>query len=308
MLKSKKLNGSLVSVVILSVLLAFVTTTGLTLAWFSGFDEASENFTLGEAVNVDVTEWDGSEYVTSGAALKIESIGGENETLLPGMVLYPSFAATLSESNTRSLLRAEFIVTANGAANKTVEVATEIDADGEMTLSEVFTYELNQLLNGGTRHVLIPGTTTDYILADATVGTTTYARKVANGWSLVDGWWYYTGVIGDELLTITGTGAGLTVNYTNELDANVNTATTTTQMASINSDAAAVNVPFLTTAFTLPIFLNNDFANATITFELRFEAVQDYLIDPATYEGSATDRVTTSIANARAVFQDIYGA
>ena len=48
----KKLNGSMIAAIVLSVLLIMSVTSGATLAWFGSRDAASASLTMGEAAEV----------------------------------------------------------------------------------------------------------------------------------------------------------------------------------------------------------------------------------------------------------------
>lgn len=104
----KKLNGSMIAAIVLSVLLIMSVTSGATLAWFGSRDAASASLTMGEAIVVTV----GEDYKQGEGELAMnlpipEGAGG----LQPGMSVTPNIKVQLQKSNSNALLRARFITT-----------------------------------------------------------------------------------------------------------------------------------------------------------------------------------------------------
>ena len=102
----KKLNGSMIAAIVLSVLLIMSVTAGATLAWFGSRDSASASLTMGEAIVVTV----GEDYKQGEGELAMnlpvdQATGG----LLPGMTVTPNVKVQLQQSNSNALLRARFI-------------------------------------------------------------------------------------------------------------------------------------------------------------------------------------------------------
>lgn len=102
----KKLNGSMIAAIVLSVLLIMSVTAGATLAWFGSRDAASASLTMGEAIVVTV----GEDYKQGEGKLAMnlpvdQATGG----LLPGMTVTPNVKVQLQQSNSNALLRARFI-------------------------------------------------------------------------------------------------------------------------------------------------------------------------------------------------------
>ncbi len=102
----KKLNGSMIAAIVLSVLLIMSVTAGATLAWFGSRDAASASLTMGEAIVVTI----GEDYKQGEGELAMnlpvdQATGG----LLPGMSVVPNVKVQLQQSNTNALLRARFI-------------------------------------------------------------------------------------------------------------------------------------------------------------------------------------------------------
>lgn len=105
--KLKKLNGSMIAAIVLSVLLIMSVTAGATLAWFASRDSASNSLTMGEAVVVTI----GEDYKQGHNDLAMNipvTTGG----LLPAMSVTPNIKVQLQKSNTNALVRARFITTA----------------------------------------------------------------------------------------------------------------------------------------------------------------------------------------------------
>lgn len=104
----KKLNGSMVAAIVLSVLLIMSITIGSTLAWFASRDSANANLTMGEAVVVTI----GEDYKQGNGALSMAlPVDTATGGLLPGMAITPNIKVQLQKSNTNALLRARFITT-----------------------------------------------------------------------------------------------------------------------------------------------------------------------------------------------------
>lgn len=102
----KKLNGSMIAAIVLSVLLIMSITTGATLAWFASRDSATNSLTMGEAVVVTI----GEDYKQGNGELAMNlPVDKATNGLLPGMSITPNIKVQLQKSNTNALLRARFI-------------------------------------------------------------------------------------------------------------------------------------------------------------------------------------------------------
>ncbi len=102
----KKLNGSMIAAIVLSVLLIMSITTGATLAWFASRDSATNSLTMGEAVVVTI----GEDYKQGNGELAMNlPVDKATKGLLPGMSVTPNIKVQLQKSNTNALLRARFI-------------------------------------------------------------------------------------------------------------------------------------------------------------------------------------------------------
>lgn len=102
----KKLNGSMIAAIVLSVLLIMSVTSGATLAWFGSRDAASASLTMGEAIVVTV----GEDYKQGEGKLAM-SLPVTQGGLVPGMSVTPNIKVQLQKSNTNALVRARFITT-----------------------------------------------------------------------------------------------------------------------------------------------------------------------------------------------------
>ena len=102
----KKLNGSMIAAIVLSVLLIMSITTGATLAWFASRDSATNSLTMGEAVVVTI----GEDYKQGDGELAMNlPVDKATNGLLPGMSVTPNIKVQLQKSNTNALLSARFI-------------------------------------------------------------------------------------------------------------------------------------------------------------------------------------------------------
>ena len=136
----KKLNGSMIAAIVLSVLLIMSVTAGATLAWFASRDNATNTLVMGEAVVVtigeDYKQGDGSLAMT----LPVDPTTGG---LLPGMAITPNVRVHLQESNTNALVRARFITTVEypdgymDAAYEDTEKYPSIATSGKVLADEV---------------------------------------------------------------------------------------------------------------------------------------------------------------------------
>ncbi len=106
--KLKKLNGSMIAAIVLSVLLIMSVTAGATLAWFASRDSATASLTMGEAVVVTI----GEDYRQGDGSLAMTLPVPAGQGLLPGMSITPNIRVHLQKSNTNALVRARFITTA----------------------------------------------------------------------------------------------------------------------------------------------------------------------------------------------------
>lgn len=108
----KKLNGSMIAAIVLSVLLIMSVTSGATLAWFGSRDAASASLTMGEAIVVTV----GEDYKQGEGSLAM-SLPVLQGGLVPGMSVTPNIKVQLQKSNTNALVRARFITTVEYPTN-----------------------------------------------------------------------------------------------------------------------------------------------------------------------------------------------
>ncbi len=109
----KKLNGSMIAAIVLSVLLIMSITMTATLAWFSSRDSGSRTLVMGEAVVVTISDANDNQSYRQGDGQLAMALPVNEETngLLPGMKVQPNIKVQLQGSNTNALLRARFITT-----------------------------------------------------------------------------------------------------------------------------------------------------------------------------------------------------
>ncbi len=111
--KLKKLNGSMIAAIVLSVLLIMSLTAGATLAWFSSRDTGTRTLTMGEAIVVTVSDEDPDKTYRQGAGTLAMALPVDEASngLIPGMSVQPNIKIQLQKSNTNALVRARFITT-----------------------------------------------------------------------------------------------------------------------------------------------------------------------------------------------------
>lgn len=286
MLKSKRFNASMAAVVVLAVMLAIAIATGGTLAWFASQDSADSSFTLGEPVLVEVADSKGA--LTDGK-LNIQIPAAY---LVPGMTLYPSVYADLAQSNTKALLRAKVTVTVEGGDK------TNLDDETLATYAKILFDALDAKAN--------------YWYLDS---------DDEDDYKENTGYFYFVGNGEDYSLVMTAPAKVEPEKSTEaEYDENAagtewngsNTAATKVligdnQIASIDTSKGSARIPFLVRPIMIPKDWDNDIATATVTIEITFEAIQDYLVNPEVIISPDHDNysaVLTTLENAKKVFRD----
>lgn len=111
--KIKKLNGSMIAAIVLSVLLIMSLTAGATLAWFSSRDTGTRTLTMGEAIVVTMSDQSENQNYRQGAGTLAMALPVDEATngLIPGMSVTPNIKVQLAKSNTNAIVRARFITT-----------------------------------------------------------------------------------------------------------------------------------------------------------------------------------------------------
>lgn len=110
----KKVSGSSIAIVILSVLLVIAFTTIGTFAWFASKDSADKTLNMGGAVVVELTNNAGEKKSGTGnLQFTLPEGYTEGDGLLPGMWIHTDAAAKLAQSTTDAFLRAKITVVAS---------------------------------------------------------------------------------------------------------------------------------------------------------------------------------------------------
>ena len=111
--KSKKSKGTTLAIVALSVLLCLSLVFGITAAFFSAGANATGNITLGDPVNVQITQ--------GGAAVTTLTFTG---SAMPGTVYSQPIAVKLPDSTSDAVIRGKLTITNSDTAATNVEAAT----------------------------------------------------------------------------------------------------------------------------------------------------------------------------------------
>ncbi len=144
----KKVGGSSIAIVILSVLLVIAFTTIGTFAWFASKDNASSKLTMGEAVTVDLVQKGEGEDVfeTSNNALKFTIPTGY---LLPGMWIHTDVAAQISKSNSGAYMRFKVTLTDDLGASLGDPMKTQFEKEIARLANINGWYQVTDLQVGG---------------------------------------------------------------------------------------------------------------------------------------------------------------
>lgn len=116
-----RVKGSTIAIIVLSVLLIASIAVGVTLAYFAANTNVAGNVTLGDPVNINITQ--GGSSVTS------LTFSGD---ALPGQVYDQVIGVSIPTNTSNALLRAKLTISNNDGATVNVE-ATTVDAwvDGD---------------------------------------------------------------------------------------------------------------------------------------------------------------------------------
>lgn len=256
-MRAKRISASTIAIIVLSVLLVMSVTVAGTVAWFASLDNAAGNFTLGEPVIVSVTQADSTD--SSELVMTIPS-----NTLLPGMLITPDIAVSLSPSTTATILRARIDTTVTGVEN-------------------------NEALNAYFRGVLTPVINNAWVLNE---DDGWYYFLGAGG---LDARVMVTPAEDSDLVTpefgATNADYGEALLTARSWETNKGD----TVLASVVSGTATKTIPFLIEPFRLPTEITNEYATATIDIIFYVEAVQDFLV----VDGN---NVLPTLTNATGVF------
>lgn len=112
----KRISGSAVAIIVLSIMLIASIAVGVTLAYFTANTSAAGNVSLGDPVNINITQ--GGSSVTS------LTFG---EDALPGQVYDQVIGVSVPTNTSNALLRAKLTITNSDGASVNVE-ATTVDS------------------------------------------------------------------------------------------------------------------------------------------------------------------------------------
>lgn len=238
MYTNKKLGGSTIALVVVSVLLAMSLSLGITLAWFYGVDSGSNNLTFAQAFSVIVDD-------TNGAAGGDFALTTPGTTVIPGQEIGMDIDFTISDTNIPVVLRAAF----------TFSVSNYTPVGEEMTLAA-----LNTALNNAVQaEALANGwffSGTHYYYFGHIAGKT---HIQGSGTAI-------SGAIHDKPYTATTANRSTTATTSMVLSSIYTSGSTQTVMFLDTTDI-----------ITLPYTLTNSIAGATLNISVRVEAVQDLI-------------------------------
>lgn len=131
----KKKNASTVAIITLSVLLGLSLILGLTAAFFSANQTATGDITLGDPVNISITQ--------GGASVEAFTFSG---TAMPGTVYSQPIGVSVPENTSQSVLRCKLTLANSGDATSQPITATTSD---DWTLADDGYYYYNGSVNAG---------------------------------------------------------------------------------------------------------------------------------------------------------------
>lgn len=114
--KSRKMSGSTIAIIVLSILLLAAIGIGATLAYFSANATVAGDITLGDPVTVSITQ--------GGASVSSLTFDGK---ALPGTVYDQSIGISAPANLTTALMRAKLTITNTEGASTTVDATTTSD-------------------------------------------------------------------------------------------------------------------------------------------------------------------------------------
>ena len=108
-----RVKGSTVAIIVLSVLLIASIAVGVTLAYFTANANVAGNVTLGDPVNINITQ--------GGSSVSSLTFGDD---ALPGQVYDQVIGVSVPANTSNALLRAKLTITNTDGASITVEATT----------------------------------------------------------------------------------------------------------------------------------------------------------------------------------------
>ena len=155
--KKRKANGSTLAIVALSVLLALSVVFGMTMAFFSASAGASGKITLGDPVNVNITQ--GGTTVTTITF---------NGLAMPGTTYSQPIGVTLPANTSDAVVRGKLSITNSDEASTNVTAIT----NANWTLGEDDYYYYNGKLSAGQSQEFVTSVTVPKSLTNADANKT----------------------------------------------------------------------------------------------------------------------------------------
>ena len=109
----RKLSGSTIAIITLSILLVATITIGITLAYFTSTATVTGDITLGDPVTISITQ--------GGASATSLTFSGD---ALPGTVFDQAIGVASPADMTEALMRAKLVITNADGATTNVEATT----------------------------------------------------------------------------------------------------------------------------------------------------------------------------------------
>ena len=113
-IKQKRNSGSTIAIVALSILLGLSVIFGVTAAFFSASGSANGNITLGDPVNIDITQ--------GGASVTALTFSG---TAMPGTVYDQVIGISIPADSSDCVVRGKLTITNNDGSSVNVEATTD---------------------------------------------------------------------------------------------------------------------------------------------------------------------------------------
>lgn len=111
--KKRKVNSSLIAIIVLSVLLVASIAIGATLAYFSAQTDVTGTITLGDPVNIAITQ--------GGASVSSLTFTGD---AMPGTVFDQEIGVAIPANTSDSLLRAKVVLSTDDGGTTEIDVST----------------------------------------------------------------------------------------------------------------------------------------------------------------------------------------
>lgn len=109
----RRLSGSTIAIIVLSIMLLASIAVGVTLAYFTSNASATGNITLGDPININITQ--------GGSTVSSLTFSGD---ALPGHVYDQVIGVSVPADTSDALLRAKLTITNNDGATLNVTAAT----------------------------------------------------------------------------------------------------------------------------------------------------------------------------------------